>query len=340
MLRSLLDSLRDADASTGTRTSLAFGAIVAGTVIATRTFNRAQRRDLAAPVDLPPVLNGVVQTLDLMEGTARFYHRPGVGVPIVLLHSLNAAASSAEMLPIYEHLADSTTRPIIAMDWLGFGLSDRPAIRYQPALYLRQLRRLLTERIGGEADVVALSLGGEYAASVAAAFPFLVRRLLVIAPTSLAEEQGAPAWARGVISTADASGAFETFFYRLTRPASLRRFYARQVFLQAQAVPEQLVQHAYTTSHAVGAHHAPRFFVEGSLFLDAAARRAYASLKAPTLFVLPVDAEPTVQSFELLEEVLREAPETVTVERVDAGLMPHWEAPDRFLPLLDDFIAG
>lgn len=338
MLRTLLDKLQDSDAPTGARTSLAMGALATAALVGARTFNRAQRRSLPSPGDLPPCLDAEVQSFDLMEGTVRYYHRPGRGAPIVLLHSLNAAASSAEMLPIFEHLARTTERPLLAMDWLGFGLSDRPGIRYQPTLYLRQLRRLLTERVGDEADVVALSLGGEYAASVAAAFPFLVRRLAILAPTSLTTRQGAPSWARGLIGAADAAGAFETFFYRLTRETSLKDFYAKQVFMTDEGVPDRLVTLAFQTSHVAGAHHAPRYFVSGSLFLGAGARQAYRTLRMPTLFIVPADAGPTVQDFDLLADVTAEASATLRVERIDSGLMPHWEHPHLFFPTLDAFL--
>ncbi|GAB5492156.1 MAG: hypothetical protein Phog2KO_23710 [Phototrophicaceae bacterium] len=43
--------------------------------------------------------------------------------PLVLLHSINAAANAYEMQPLFEHYQDD--RPVYVLDLPGFGFSDR-----------------------------------------------------------------------------------------------------------------------------------------------------------------------------------------------------------------------
>lgn len=60
--------------------------------------------------------------------------RHGEGAPVVLVHSVNAAASSFEMRPLFEGLRGE--RPVLAFDLPGFGRSQRGPRRYDRALVL------------------------------------------------------------------------------------------------------------------------------------------------------------------------------------------------------------
>ncbi len=314
--------------------SVALGAYLTGTVV--RWVRRARR---PTSDTLPPALDATVRAQELMEGCARFYERAGAGVPLVLLHSFNAAASSFEMKPLFEHFAATTARPLYALEWFGFGLSDRPPVRYRPELYQRQLRRFLSEYLHEPAEVIALSLGGEYAAVVACEATFLIRKLVLLSPTGLAPGARSSLMQRALLGLASGTGAFELLFYRLARRETLRRFYARQVFGEGSEVPGEVVEYAYRTAHVLGAHYAPRRFIDGSLFLGEQARRAYARLPVPTLMTAPQDAASLVQDFDGLDEVAARNAAHVQTRRLPAGLMPQWEAPAALFAVLDDFLG-
>lgn len=324
--------------SPGRTTALVAGTLAAGALVAHVVLRRQRRRRLLpAP---PPALDAETGAFELMEGRSTYYRRDGEGTPVVLLHSLNAAASSFEMKPLFDHFAATTRRPVYALDWLGFGLSGRPAVRYRPSIYERQLRRFLSEHVREPADVVALSLGCEYAALVAHTLPYLVRRLVLIAPSGLSAEPEGAGLQRGLVSLAGATGLFELFFYRLTQPETLRRFYKEHVFRDARSVPDALVRHAAETTRVAGAHHAPRYFVEGALFTRDAARHAYARLRVPALVAYPAATDGLVQDFARLPEILSRNPEHLRAEALPGGLLPQWEAPGRLFELLDGFLEG
>lgn len=314
----------------------AVGSLVAGAAATGKALRWARQQTLPVGPLSPPALEASVEPFELMEGAARCYHRPGTGTPLVFLHSFNAAASSYEMKPLFDHYAETTDRPLFALDWLGFGLSDRPDIVYRPALFQRQLRRFLSERVPTAADVIALSLGGEYAATVALTSPFLVRSLVLLSPTSLGARSNVKPTRKALVHSLAATGVFELFFYRLARRASIRSYYARQVFQDAADVDEALVDYAYLTANVKGAHHAPRYFVAGDLFLSEAARTAYAKLQVPTLMVIPDLPGGTIQRFERLAHTRARNADFLHVHAIDAGLMPQWDR----LPTLTAAIAS
>ena len=108
--------------------------------------------------------------------------------PVLLVHSINAAASAYEVLPIYEHLA--ATRPTYALDLPGFGRSDRSPRRYVPRLMtdaihaaIAHVRRL---HGGDPVDALAVSLGCEFLARAAVEAPPCFRTLALVSPTGLA----------------------------------------------------------------------------------------------------------------------------------------------------------
>lgn len=82
--------------------------------------------------------------------------RSGEGVPLVLLHSINAAPSAFEVKPIFERFRGE--RPVFALELPGFGFSDRSDRLYSPQLFQYAVSDFLKEVVSEPADVVALSL--------------------------------------------------------------------------------------------------------------------------------------------------------------------------------------
>src|SRR5689334_1436020 len=89
-----------------------------------------------------------------------FYTRQGQGRAVLLLHGIYAGASGYEWRKNFDRLSEHFN--VYALDWLGFGLSDKPRIRYTDALYIEQLSQFVQEVIpseNGPCALVASSLG-------------------------------------------------------------------------------------------------------------------------------------------------------------------------------------
>ena len=145
-------------------------------------------------VDLQPAITAERKTMHSHRGQAlSFYEDRSVhGRPLVLLHSVNACASSYEMKPLFDHFR--TTRPVYALDLPGFGFSERDARPYTSALYVQAITDFLArvKDKGDAPDVVALSLSCEFVARVAEARKDLVHSLAFVSPTGLASKKRAP----------------------------------------------------------------------------------------------------------------------------------------------------
>lgn len=234
-----------------------------------------------------------------------YVDRGGSGRPLVLIHSINAAGSAYEMRPIFN--AFRGTRPVYALDLPGFGFSDRSERTYSPALYRDAIVDFLTDVVGEAADVVALSLGSEFAASAALASPQSVASLALISPTGFGYRPNAasPQDAAGS-SLSDRAYAVLSFplwaqgLYDLLATRRSIRYFLQMNFVGP--VDAGLEDYAYATTHQPGARHAPLHFVSGKLFTPTIRQQVYEHLTQPALVIY--DSDPNVR-FDELEPMLR-----------------------------------
>lgn len=305
---------------------VAVGAVVAG------------RRATTPRTALPELDGGEAGTMLLGRHTVATRVRPGEGTPIVLLPGLSPVASTHELAPTWAHLLATTTRPVVTFDWLGFGHSERPALRYVAGLYQRQLRHVLTRVAGGQADVVAWGLAGEVAAAVAVAAPERVRRLVLVAPSGMERRAEGSIVERLLVGAVGGFGTYDLWHARRARPDAVRRYYAEEVFTTDVPVPSRLIEDGTAMARADGAAHAPRRLAEGLLFMDEFALRSYAAVPCPTLVVLPALTDAVAPHYDALADLVH-ATDRIVVTRLDTGLLPQWEAPDAFHARVDAFLG-
>jgi pimeloyl-ACP methyl ester carboxylesterase len=282
---------------------------------------------------LPEALAAPRRTLTSSQRTVSFYvDDSGGGTPLVLVHSINAAPSAFEMKPLFERYRG--TRPVYAPDLPGFGLSDRSRRRYSPQLYADALLDLLDQAVGAPADMVAFSLGAEFAARAALAAPGRIRSLALLSPTGLSRRtppQGPVT--TGLHGFLDLPGLGSGLYQLLVSRRSIRYFLGQSFVGEP---PEEMVDYAYHTSHQPGARHAPLYFLSGQLFTPEARTELYEPLELPVLVLHDRDAN---VSFEHLDDLVAQRPNW-RAERIQPTLgIPHWEKPEETAAAMERFWA-
>jgi pimeloyl-ACP methyl ester carboxylesterase len=132
---------------------------------------------------LPPALSG--ERIEFTSAGAEVSaYVAGHGPPMLLIHSVNAAASAAEVRPVYEHYRQSRT--VLALDLPGFGFSQRSQRPYTPQLMTQAVidaLEWLRERCGDTpVDALGLSLSCEYLARAALQAPLRLCSLSLVRP--------------------------------------------------------------------------------------------------------------------------------------------------------------
>jgi pimeloyl-ACP methyl ester carboxylesterase len=263
----------------------------------------------------------------------------GNGPPLVLVHSVNAAPSAAEMRPLFAHCRASHT--VFAIDLPGFGLSDRSDRRYDPRLMTDALHAMASEvhKRCGDApiDALASSLGCEFLARAAVEQPARWGRLAFVSPTGLTSNKSL----RGPRGSTRAMPWFHTLLsvklwsqglYRLlTKPAVIRYFLQRT--WGRKAIDETLWAYDVLTAQQPGARFAPLHFLSGGLF-SGDMHNLYEELAQPVWMSHGVRGDFT--DFGGKQELRDRGNWHTTVYQT--GALPYFENTDAFMNDFDAFL--
>lgn len=259
----------------------------------------------------------------------------GTGRPLVLVTSVNAAASAYEMRPLF--LAYRGTRPVYVLEWPGFGSSDRPDIRYTPALMTSALLQLV-KVVGVDVDVVALSLGSEFAARAAAQEP-RIRSLALLSPTGLSEAKTPAQYAAepqnserlyGTLSSPPLSGAL---YGLLSTPLVIDLFLRRSF----EGAPDPgLEAYSVQSTRQPGAVYAPLFFISGLLRAPDGLTEVYSKVTQPMLVLYDRDG---YINFNRLPQFLA-LPNASAVRVAPTKGLPQFEQLAQVTAVLGAFWAG
>ena len=263
------------------------------------------------------------------------------GAPLLLVHSVNAAASAAEVRPVYEHFA--ATRRVIAYDMPGYGLSERADIDYTPRLMTDALHAVVAEvqrRCDPKkpVDVLAVSLGCEFLARAAVERPGDYGRLAFVSPTGFngsSPRRGAPGstreigWLRSFLRVPWAPSLFRG----LTRPGVVRYFLQRT--WGGKQIDETLWAYCVATAREPGARHAPLQFLSGCMF-SGDIHDVYERVSQPAWASHGVRGDFT--DYRQLGGLVAQRPNW-TVDVFQTGAMPYFEMPDAFNTKLAAFLG-
>jgi pimeloyl-ACP methyl ester carboxylesterase len=258
--------------------------------------------------------------------------------PLMLIHSVNAAASAYEVKPLFDLYTGR--RPVYAFDLPGFGQSDRADRTYSVRMMTDAVHAVTAElwRLHGmPVDAVALSLGSEFLARAAAERPATFASLAFVSPTGFEgkardEAAGTRAmpWLRGFLEL-PAWG--QALFSLLTTRPVIRKFLEKT--WGSKLIDEDLLNYDYQTTHQPGARHAPYYFVSGYLF-SKDILNVYQSLGHPIWMT-----HGTRGDFVDYHHAKRVAGKpNWNIEVFEAGAFPHFERLNAFAASYDQFLKS
>ncbi len=283
---------------------------------------------------LPPSLPGEQRTY-LWRGYRIAYTVAGAGSPILLVHSINGAASAYELRKTWHAL--SSEHRVYALDLLGCGGSERPDTGYSAALFTDLLLDFAQDVIGAPAGVIASSMSGSFMVAAADRAPTRWRKLLLVEPTglqALSKPQGtAGRWVQSLVR----SRLVGTFLFNLLVSRRLVRYFlADQTYHNPDFATPAVIEQSYQTAHQPGARFVPAAFLSGALNSDVTA--AWQRLALPALIAWGRYAQPTPvqQAYRWTE--LNPAAQLVIFEQ--SGGLPHDEEATAFNRLATEFFAA
>ena len=247
---------------------------------------------------IPTGLNGAVATYQWQwrsQPLTVTYETLGDGQPVLLLPAFSTVSTRTEMASLAQRIA--LEYQVIALDWPGFGDSDRPRLDYQPALYHQFLQDFVTAQFTEPVAVVAAGHAAGYVLALAA--QNVCSKIVLAAPTwrGPLAVMGAPEGVRSGIKALVCSPLVGQALYGLnTRPAFLKWMYRRHVFVDEAKLTSDYIAQRYRGTQQPGARYAPAAFVTGGL--DPAQTREdfltyFEGLSASVMVVVAEQAPPS-----------------------------------------------
>jgi len=200
----------------------------------------------------------------------------------VLLHGFYPGASSYEFRTVFARLAE--TYRVYAPDWLGFGMSERPALTHTGEFYATMLTGFLRDVVGAPAAVVAHGLAGNIAVRAAADTPALFERLALVAPAADAGMRLDPTASQTVTRLMQKLALGLTPYAIVSLRSALRLAAGRRSAVGPWEVDEETLDHLYASAHQFGGEHATLSLLTGEL--DLPIRQIFPLLQPPTLLMI------------------------------------------------------
>ncbi len=251
--------------------------------------------------------------------------------PIVFLHSLGPGHSHQQWLAATESLA--LKHPLILVDLLGWGRSDRPKAPYGLKASVSTLKNLGSEFIGKPFHLVASGESAPVALSLAESAPEMVKSVALSGPAGLTLDSAEPSrrdWAFDQLLGAPIFGTSAVNAY--TRRSAIENNLIRHQLAPPSA--EQIDEH-YRLAHLPGSTSPVSTFLRGRYERALGTLALDPSLKVWIAWGRKAVGEP-VEDADLWLRHLKSA-ELVVFE--NAASWPHVDQPKQFSDELVRFIG-
>ena len=275
----------------------------------------------------------------IIHGHKRAYvlaGRPiGTAPVLLLLHGL--ACDHHDWDPVIPALTEKYT--VLAPDLLGHGESDKPRADYTLGGYANGMRDLLTVLGIDKVTVVGHSFGGGVAMQFAYQYPERTERLMLVDPGGLGPEVT-------ILIKAIGLPVFEPVAAILTLPG-LRQL---NVGLLKALVPfggaatrdlgevAAILDSFKDPAKRAAIHHLVSAVIDWRGQVVTMRDRAYLTESMPLAIVWGKDDRVIPATHAVAAAAI--APKAQVTVISDAGHFPHRDHPERFVELLDDFVAG
>lgn len=284
-------------------------------------------------------LSGLLHAIPSKSGGLRAYVT-GQGRPLLLVHTVNASASAAEVRTVFERMGRHRT--VYAIDLPGYGASERTERLYTARLMTDAILDLAayirTQHPEQAIDAFAASLSCEFLARAAVEQPATFRTLSLVSPTGFSGlrlrqgPQGSTYGQNWLLALLKGPGWGRALFKGLTRPGVIRYFLNKT--WGSRAIDEAMYDYAVWTTREHGAEHAPLCFLSAQMF-SADITTIYDQLRLPVWMSHGVRGD--FVDYRGKARFAAHANWQFTV--FDSGALPYFEYPQDFAEKMLAFMA-
>lgn len=194
------------------------------------------------------------------------YESLGEGSPVLLLPAFSTVSMRSEMADIAKLL--SPHFQTVAVDFPGFGDSERPSVDYKPALYKQFLQDFVTSVFDTPVAVIAAGHSAAYVLQLQQQRSNAFSQIVLVAPTwrGPLPTMGAGESVADTIKNLVRSPILGQALYKLnTAPGFLSFMYRRHVYTDTTKLTSDFIEYKWRNTQQPGGRFAPAAFVTGNL---------------------------------------------------------------------------
>lgn len=181
------------------------------------------------------------------------YTKRGTGTPILLLHDLTVGSSSYEYHKIVGALA--ANHEVYCLDFLGYGLSDKPDMTFTNYLYVQMITDFIKNVIGRKTDIIATGDAFPVAVMTCHNNNEMIRTLVGINPQSLYQLNQIPSKQTKILKLLMDTPIIGTFIYNMyTSKTAFTKLFQEQYFYNPYHVNEKDVASYVEAAHMTDYH--------------------------------------------------------------------------------------
>jgi pimeloyl-ACP methyl ester carboxylesterase len=255
---------------------------------------------------------------------------------LVFLHNFGGGASAYEWSKVYPAFA--ATHRILAPDLIGWGESAHPVRDYNINDYLTTIKEFISQTCNSPVTVIASSFTAGLIIRLARTQPSLFKQLFLICPSGF-NDFGEGAGRRlplGLINLP----LLEDFIYTIgaSNELAVRNFLQSFLFAKPQLVTQEMVQAHLYSALQPNAKFAALAFLRGDLYFDLSLY--IQQLTVSTVIFWGEQAQFTrVRLGQRLSSLNTNAVQDFYAIP-DTGILPHLEAPEVLIGLLNMYILS
>lgn len=181
------------------------------------------------------------------------YTKRGTGTPILLLHDLTIGSSSYEYTKIAGALA--ANHEVYCLDFLGYGLSDKPDMTFTNYLYVQMITDFIKNVIGRKTDIIATGDSFPVAVMTCHNNNEMIRTLVGINPQSLYQLNQIPSKQTKILKFLMDTPIIGTFIYNMyTSKTAFTKLFQEQYFYNPYHVNEKDIASYVEAAHMTDYH--------------------------------------------------------------------------------------
>ena len=176
------------------------------------------------------------------------YIKKGSGSPLLLLHDLSVGSSSYEFNQMIDSL--SKNHEVYALDFLGYGLSDKPNITFTNFLYVQMITDFVKNVIGKKTDVIATGDSCPITVMTCHNNPEVFGKLIFINPQSIYQLNQIPSKQTKLLKFLIETPILGTFVYNmLTTKNAFEKSFREEYFSNTYNIDEKDILFYYEAAH-------------------------------------------------------------------------------------------